>query len=309
VGLTIVRHPLLAAVGFTGSLRAGRIFYDEGSARSVPIPVYAEMGSVNPIFLLPSALAARGDALLDGLVNSMLMGVGQFCTNPGLILGVAGPDFDALRERLAARIAKAQAGVMLHAGMRTSFLDAVYRVKKHGAELLAQGPPASGSEGFTVQPVLLSATSDTLLSDPLLQHEMFGPASILVSCTSTTDMVRVAAGLDGQLTATVHGTPEELSQQRALVQMLQRRAGRVLFNGYPTGVEFGHAIHHGGPYPASSDARTTSVGSAAIARFTRPVCFQGFPQDQLPEAIRDRNTLGLWRMINGTLTQDDVPSR
>lgn len=303
VGLSLVRHPLTRAVSFTGSPRAGRILFDEGGAREEPIPVYAEMGSINPMFVLPGALASRPEALADGIASSMLLGVGQFCTSPGLVIAVRGEGFDRLQSGLASRIATAAPGTMLRATMRTSFRDAVYLARKHGAEQVAVGVDAGTAEGHTVQPVFLTVKAPVLLADQSLQHEMFGPVTMLVICDSVDEMLRVAKALEGQLTASLHGTDAELAHQHALVRVLQHKAGRLIVNGYPTGVEFGHAIHHGGPFPATTDSRSTSVGSAAIARFTRPVCYQDFPQTLLPAPLRDANDAAIWRMVNGTMTR------
>ena len=308
VGLTMVRHPAVRAVGFTGSLRAGRIIFDEAGARPDPIPVYAEMGSVNPIFVLPQALATRAESIADGIAHAALLDVGQFCTSPGVVIAVRGEGFDLLCNRLSAHIGAAASGTMLRPSMRTTFRDAVHLARKRGAEQLALGQPAADADALTVQPVLLSVTAEQFLSDASLQQEVFGPLSIIVRCASMPELMRVAQGLDGQLTATVHGASNEVPAQWELMQVLQHKAGRVIANGYPTGVEFGHAIHHGGPFPASTDARSTAIGSAALQRFTRPVCFQNFPQALLPEPARDSNSHGIWRTINGALSRSAVHS-
>ena len=308
VGLSLVRHQLTRAVAFTGSLRAGRILFDEGGARADPIPVYAEMGSINPVFVLPLALAARAEVIADGIAQSMLLNVGQFCTSPGLIVAVRGAGFDVLCARLAGHVDSAASGTMLRPSMRTSFRDAVHLARKRGADQLAQARPATDVEPLTVQPALLAVSAAEFLTDESWQHEIFGPVAIVVRCESMSEMLRVAHALDGQLTASVHGASDEMPAQWDLFQVLQQKAGRVISNGYPTGVEFGHAIHHGGPFPATTDSRSTSVGSAAMARFTRPVCFQNAPQALLPEPLRDANPVGIWRTINGTLSRASVHS-
>jgi NADP-dependent aldehyde dehydrogenase len=304
VGLAMVRHPLIRAVGFTGSLRGGRALCDAAAARPEPIPVYAEMGSVNPVFLLPSAAAARADALAQGLATSITAGVGQFCTNPGVIVGVRSTGFDSVTQQLTARMAAADAGIMLYEQLATGYSRSVDRAQSKGAEVLA--PSAGETAPRRSRPVLLRVDADHFANDPELREEMFGPVSIVVEARDAADLERVAESMEGQLTATIHGTDEELREHSRLVAILQRKVGRLLFNGYPTGVEVGHAIQHGGPYPASSDSRSTSVGTSAITRFARPVCFQGFPDDALPPELRNTNETGIWRLVNGEHTRTDV---
>lgn len=304
VGLALVRHPLVTAVGFTGSLRGGRALFDAAAARPSPIPVYAEMGSVNPVFLLPSAIAERADALAQGFAQSITMGVGQFCTNPGVIVGVKDVQFDALATQLAAKIGEAPAGVMLYDNLRQGYDRGVERAREKRAEVLS--PADAAPTPLRARPALLRTSGAEFLADAELREEIFGPVSMIVAVSDHVEMERIAEEMEGQLTATIHGTPEELRSHARLVSILTRKVGRLLFNGYPTGVEVGHAMQHGGPYPASTDSRTTSVGTAAITRFARPVSFQNFPDDALPKALRNANTLGMWRMINGKLSKEDV---
>lgn len=304
-GLALVRHPAIRAVAFTGSLGAGRALFDAGAARPEPIPVYAEMGSVNPVFLLPSAVAERGDAIADGLAGSITLGLGQFCTNPGVVLGVGGSDLDRLGEGLADRLGDADPGVMLYARLREDYDGGLARARDRGARSLTAVPqPDAGNA--TARPALLAADAARLIEDPALRQEVFGPASLLVTADGVDDLERVAEALEGQLTATIHGTEAELIEHRRLVEILTRKAGRLIFNGFPTGVEVGHAMQHGGPYPASTDSRTTSVGTAAITRFARPVCWQDFPQSALPAELRDVNDRGIWRLVAGSPTRADV---
>ena len=304
VGLALVRHPLITAVGFTGSLRGGRALFDAAAARPSPIPVYAEMGSVNPVFLLPSAIAERADALAQGFAQSITMGVGQFCTNPGVIVGVKDLQFDALAQQLATRLSDAPAGVMLYDQLRQSYDRGVVRARQKRVEVLA--PADSRATPLRAHPALLRTSGAEFLADPELREEIFGPVSMVVAASDHAEMERIAEEMEGQLTATIHGTPDELHAHARLVSILTRKVGRLLFNGYPTGVEVGHAMQHGGPYPASTDSRTTSVGTAAITRFARPVSFQNFPDASLPKALRNENSLGMWRMINGQLSKEDV---
>jgi 2,5-dioxopentanoate dehydrogenase len=306
VGLALVRHPLTRAVGFTGSLRAGRALFDAAAARPEPIPVYAEMGSINPVFLLPSALAERSAALAQGLAQSITLGVGQFCTNPGVVLGVEGEALARFRAQLAERIHAAQPGVMLYEGIRTAYTAAVERARTKGTEVVAAAPEGASQGACASRPMLLATDGTRFLADAELREEMFGPVSVLVTASDASELERIAGALEGQLTATIHGTEEELGNHARLIDILRRKAGRLIFNGYPTGVEVGHAMHHGGPYPATTDSRTTSVGTAAITRFARPVCYQDFPDSALPAALRNRNELGIWRLVDGELTQADV---
>lgn len=303
VGLALVRHPLVAAVGFTGSLRGGRALYDAAAARPDPIPVYAEMGSINPVFLLPSAAAAADNALADGLAQSMTLGTGQFCTNPGVVVGMHGDALDRVTGVLADRIAAADAGVMLYSQLAEGYAGAIALAQEKGATLLGR---SSTNDMHRVTPALLRVNAQQFIEHRELREEMFGPASIVVGAKDGAEMERVAEALEGQLTATIHGTAAELREHQGLVDILQRKVGRLLFNGYPTGVEVGHAMQHGGPYPASTDSRSTSVGSAAISRFARPLCFQNFPDDSLPNSLRNDNPLGIWRLLDGTPSRDAV---
>ncbi|HET8656334.1 MAG TPA: aldehyde dehydrogenase (NADP(+)) [Longimicrobiaceae bacterium] len=306
VGLALVRHPLTRAVGFTGSLRGGRALFDAAAARPEPIPVYAEMGSVNPVFLLPSALRGRGETLARGLAASIALGVGQFCTNPGVLVAVRGEALDRTATELAARIGGAEAGVMLYDALRRGFVAGVERARASGAEALAIAPTSPREDSAGARPALLAVDAERFLAEPRLQEEIFGPVSLLVTARDDAEMLRVAEALEGQLTVTVHGSDEELRERAELVRILERKAGRLIFNGFPTGVEVSHAMQHGGPYPASTDSRSTSVGTAAITRFARPVCFQDFPEGALPHELRDRNELGILRLVDGEWTREDV---
>jgi NADP-dependent aldehyde dehydrogenase len=304
VGVALVQHPLIQAVGFTGSLRGGRAIFDAAATRPEPIPVYAEMGSVNPVFLLPSAVKERGANIAKGLANSITQGVGQFCTNPGVVVGVASESFSELTQQLAQQIGVTDVGIMLYDGLFRNFASGVQRAQSDGATVIAQGHPAVLPT--RAQATLLGIDAARFIAQPDLRSEMFGPASIVVTGNSVAELEQVAAAMEGQLTASIHGTDAELAEHANLVTMLQRKVGRLVFNGYPTGVEVGHAMQHGGPYPASSDSRTTSVGSASIGRFARPVCFQNFPESALAPELHNRNGSNIWRLINGTLTTDNI---
>jgi alpha-ketoglutaric semialdehyde dehydrogenase len=307
VGLALVRHPRTRAVGFTGSLRGGRALFDAAAARPEPIPVYAEMGSVNPVFLLPEALRERAERVAEGMAQSITLGVGQFCTNPGLIVGVRGEALQRFTEALAEHIRGAPAGSMLYGGMQQGFQRGVEALRgSAGVQLLAESSAVASPERTEGAPVVFATSAATFLDDPHLQEEVFGPSSLVVAAESEEELVAVARALEGQLTATVHATEHELPRHRGLVDALAQRAGRVILNGFPTGVEVCHSMHHGGPYPATTDARTTSVGTAAIGRFARPVSFQGFPREALPPELRDDNPRGIWRMVDGQLSREPL---
>lgn len=303
VGLALVRHPATAAVGFTGSLRGGRALFDAAAARPTPIPVYAEMGSTNPLFLLPGALTDNAAALADGLHGSVTLGVGQFCTNPGLVFVQAGSEADAFLARLRSAFEGSSGGVLLNEGIRQAFDDGVETLGSvEGVETLARSSAGAGPCGAT--PGLFATDGATFERSKELRHEVFGPATLVVRCADGEEMVRLARSLEGQLSAGVHAAEGDSELAGQLVRVLKHKAGRVLFGGFPTGVEVCGAMQHGGPYPSTTDSRSTSVGTAAIDRWLRPVAFQDFPSHHLPSELRDGNPDGLWRRIDGVLTRD-----
>jgi alpha-ketoglutaric semialdehyde dehydrogenase len=302
VGTALVQHPLTRAVAFTGSLRAGRALFDAAARRPDPIPVYAEMGSVNPVFVLPRALAERADAIAQGLRQSVTMGVGQFCTSPGLTIGITGERFDEFVRRMEALIVDAPPGTMLYPALFESYQAGVRRLS--ALDGIRTTPTASGAAAETqARATLFDTSAATFLRHRELREEVFGPSTVVVRCATRDEMEIVAARLDGQLTATIHGTPEDLAEYASLVSILEDRAGRLIFNGFPTGVEVCASMQHGGPYPASTDSRTTSVGAAAIHRFARPVAWQNFPQAALPPELQDGNPRGIWRQVDGEITR------
>ncbi len=306
VSIALVRHPATKAVAFTGSERAGRAIFDAASQRPEPIAAYVEMGSTNPVFVLPGALRERTDAIVQGLTNSVNLGVGQFCTCPGLIFGVENESFKAFRGKLAAAFEQAAPGTMLHPGILKGYEQSLARVRTvKGVEekRSAKASDAAKTEG---SPVLFETNASAWLANEELAEEVFGPSAIVVHVQSEDELLRVAQALSGTLTATIHGTPEDLKAHRKLIAALETKAGRLLFNGYPTGVEVSAAMHHGGPYPATADAKFTSVGTAAIFRFLRPVCYQGFPNDTLPLELQDDNPRGIWRTVDGKFARDGI---
>lgn len=304
-GAALVRHPAIRAVGFTGSRAGGVALMGHAAARSVPIPVFAEMSSVNPMYLLPAALSARAATLAQGFADSLTLGCGQFCTNPGLLLAIDGPHLQRFVEAATEAIAAKPAGTMLTPGIHAAFVTGAAVLREHPrVERLAAGQ--SGHAAFGAQAQLFATDAATFLAHPVLQHEIFGPVSMLVRCRDAVELLSVTRKLEGQLTATLQMDEGDLPMARELLPALERLAGRILANGFPTGVEVGAAMVHGGPFPATSDGRSTSVGTAAIDRFLRPVCYQNFPVELLPVALADANPLGIWRMYDGSLASPAV---
>ncbi|MCE9609273.1 MAG: aldehyde dehydrogenase (NADP(+)) [Chthoniobacter sp.] len=307
MGTALVRHPLTRAAGFTGSRTAGRALFDAAAARPDPIPVFAEMSSLNPVFLLPGALRERSAQIVEGLKNSVTMGVGQFCTKPGLVFGIGGSDFERFAENFAAAMRTAPPGTMLTAGICRAFHEGLTTMERvPGVVALGVSDTAPDAAKTHGEPVVFATDAENFLGQPTLHEEVFGPYTLLVDAPGFPDLVRLARRLEGQLTATIHGTDEDLAEAGVLLAALQRRAGRIVVNGFPTGVEVCPAMHHGGPYPATTDERFTSVGTAAIQRFARPVCLQNLPASALPAELLDANPRGLMRLINGQLTRDAV---
>lgn len=305
VGMAIVNHPLVKAIGFTGSTQGGKAIFAAAGSRPEPIPVYAEMGSTNPVFVLPGAIKARAESIAQGLVASITLGTGQFCTNPGLVLAMDSPETAAFVTESAARLEATAAGTMLTPAIQQAYDWGINRVQQvDGVTRIAAG----AAEGAPCEGVayLLQTTAGTVLRNPTLTEEVFGPSSLLVTAESKAQLYKLAKSLEGHLTATIHATPEDLKEYGELIAILERKVGRLLFNGFPTGVEVSHAMVHGGPFPATTDSRTTSVGTGAIHRFTRPVCYQDFPGDALPAALKDDNPLGIWRLVDGEFTRDGL---
>jgi alpha-ketoglutaric semialdehyde dehydrogenase len=297
LGAALVADPRIKGVGFTGSRAGGTALMRIAAQRAEPIFVHAEMSSINPLFLLPGALAARGPAIAKGFVASLNLGAGQFCTNPGLLLALEGPHLDGFISLAAAEVRGSAAATMLASHIHRAYETGLTRLGGlAGVTVVARGERA---EGCRSQTALLVAQAETVLADKRLQEEVFGPASLLVRCRDLAQLLEVAESLEGQLTACVQMEAADLEMARQLLPVLERKAGRVLFNGFPTGVEVSHSMVHGGPYPATSDPRFTSVGTLAIRRFLRPVCYQDAPAALLPQSLQDGNPLGLWRLKDG----------
>lgn len=307
VGIEMVKHPATAAVGFTGSHAAGRALFDAAASRPHPIPVFAEMSSLNPVFLLPGAVQERGAAIAAGLLGSFTLGVGQFCTKPGLVFAVRGPETDAFLQTLSVAVQGAPCGTMLTSGIRSAFLENREMLTSvPGVQPLAAGGTAADSGKTQAQPSIATTSAQNFLTHPMLATEAFGPFTLLVIADHLREFDSCAMVLEGQLTATLHGNAADLAAARPLLAELERKAGRIVINAFPTGVEVCHAMNHGGPYPATSDVRFTSVGTAAMLRFARPVCYQSLPDDLLPLELKNANPLGLLRLIDGIRTRDPL---
>jgi NADP-dependent aldehyde dehydrogenase len=301
VGAKLVKHPVVKAVGFTGSFGGGKAIFDMAQQREEPIPVYAEMGSINPVFLLDGKLSDEAEEVAEQYAGSVFLGVGQFCTNPGVIVGKEGPALENFKKVLAAKLKENPAGCMLNPKIAEGYREQRAKMlKQSNIEVLAE----PGEEGKTRGSAAVAATdADTFISETMLHQEVFGPYTLIVSCENDAQMKKVAESLEGQLTVSLMGNEDELVARRELVDTCREKAGRVIFNGVPTGVRVCHAMHHGGPFPATTDSKFTSVGTTAIERFVRPIAFQDSPQDLLPEALKDGNPLEIYRTVDGKLTK------
>ncbi len=300
VGEALVRHEAIKAVGFTGSRQGGLALSAIAAAREEPIPVFAEMSSVNPVLIFPGALRNRADAIGAGLAGSIAQGAGQFCTNPGvvLVIGDDGNAIDRLRTALGDGIRATAPQAMLTEGILSAYMKGVEELKHaEGVAELAHGEAAE----LRAPACVFETRASVFAQSPDLQRENFGASSILVRCPTVDDALRVLGGMEGQLTATLQIDAEDHAAAAEIVPALERLAGRILVNGYPTGVEVSHAMVHGGPFPATSDSRSTSVGTLAIDRFLRPVCYQNFPADLLPPELSDTNPTGAMRRVNGNI--------
>ncbi len=305
IGVALVRHPLTRAVAFTGSLRGGRALMDVAAARPEPIPFYGEMGSVNPVFILPRALKERATKMAEAYVQSVNMGTGQFCTNPALVLGVKGAELDTFVQSAGELAAKVAPATMLHRGINEAFDSGVGAWSQiTGLKLAGKSEAVPNPEATQAACQIFTTDLQTFEANPSLHREVFGPCSIITECGTADELLAFARGLEGQLTAAIHGTAEDLREFSPLVRILERKVGRIIFNGFGTGIEPCPSMHHGGPYPAASHSFFTSIGTAGIYRFVRPVCYQGFPDDCLPEALRDENEGGMMRLVDGKFARE-----
>ncbi len=297
-GTALVKHSAIKAVGFTGSRGGGMGLVAAAAARSEPIPVYAEMSSVNPVFLLPAALAARGEAIANGFVTSLTQDAGQFCTNPGIVVALEGPELDAFLVTADAVLTNTPPSPMLTPGIFANFQKGVETfAAQKGVTLVGRGAEADGPNRGSAALFLTDAKS--FLADEALSHEVFGASGIVIACHSIEAIAEVALKLEGQLTVTLQLDAADYPLARQLLPVLERKAGRILANQWPTGVEVSHAMVHGGPFPATSNSGSTSVGTLSIRRFLRPVSYQNIPPELLPAELAEDNPLGITRLFDG----------
>ncbi|MGB0523008.1 MAG: aldehyde dehydrogenase (NADP(+)) [Flammeovirgaceae bacterium] len=303
LGQTLVRHPAIKAVAFTGSFSGGKALFDVANQRTEPIPVFAEMSSINPVILLTSKLKEHHEQLAADLAQSITLGAGQFCTNPGLLIGLDRPEFHQFTEALSKHIEEAQGQTMLHRGIWENFEQGkAESLNQTGVSLLAESKNVDGNNQSKA--ALAQVFGSDFLRNPQLLHEVFGPYSLVITCQDQDELQKVLCALNGQLTCTFIGNDSDFEQHEALIAIAQDKAGRVLFNGVPTGVEVCDSMVHGGPFPATTDSRFTSVGMDAIKRFVRPFCWQNAPQAILPHELKDENSLGIWRKVDGSLSKE-----
>jgi NADP-dependent aldehyde dehydrogenase len=301
-GKALVTHSHTRAVGFTGSYGGGKALFDWANQRAVPIPVFAEMGSINPVFVLPDKLQSSATELAAQVAGSITLGVGQFCTNPGLILGVEGPGLRTFIAELGSAIGKAAPGTMLHPGIAKAYSE------KRGAALAqaevntvaVAATQARENQGV---PTVATASAEAFFKNPLLHQEVFGPFSLVVVCGDAAELLKAARHLEGQLTVSLMATDKDIKEYASLVEAVQDLCGRLILNGVPTGVRVALSMQHGGPFPASTDSRFTSVGADGIKRWVRPLAYQGWTDGALPDALKSGNPLGIWRTINNELTK------
>ncbi len=304
-GQLLVKHELTKAVAFTGSFTGGMALVELAAKRKEPIPVFAEMGSTNPVIIFKEALKNKFSEIAAKLVASVNLGAGQFCTNPGLIITTKTEGFDEFIKELSIRVNETQGSKMFSEGVMRNYILNSEKIFSH-SEVSLLGKGKDGSVSDNVPPAIGLVSAGDFMQRPSLHEEVFGPFSLVVACDSEIQLLKVVEALKGQLTATVHAQEEELVEHREITDTLLDRCGRLLFNGVPTGVEVCSAMQHGGPFPASSDSRFSSVGTSAIKRFVRPVSFQDFPQSFLPKELQDSNPLKIWRQVNNQWSKDPV---
>lgn len=302
IGQALVEHPSTAAVGFTGSINGGRALFDIANKRPNPIPVFAEMGSTNPVVLLPEALKIRSSEIAKEYAGSITLGVGQFCTNPGLLFAIKGEELNEFKIQLSKALEKTTPDTMLHRGIEEAYIKKSNdMVAQAEVELLTQSEtdPTQGQG----RPMIASAKGVDFIKNPALQEEVFGPFSMIIECDNKEELDACIQSLNGQLTGTVIGEQSDFDNHSTTLNILEHKVGRLIFNGVPTGVEVCPSMHHGGPYPSSTDARFTAVGVHSIKRFLRPVAYQNTPNELLPKALRNTNPLGITRLVDGQYTK------
>lgn len=305
VGQQLVAHSGVKAVGFTGSIKGGTALYELAAKRKEPIPVFAEMGSINPVVILPKALEQRGNDLAATYAGSITLGTGQFCTNPGLILGIKSNGLSNFTKELATKIVAINPTCMLHPTIAKSYAANKEKALQQNGLTLVSNYDEAVKENYA-PPVITTVNGATFLENPTLHQEVFGPFSMVVQCENEDELTSVIRQLEGQLTGTIISDENEIANYTEVVNAMQDRVGRIIFNGVPTGVEVCPSMVHGGPFPASSDSRFTAVGTNSINRWVRPFSYQDFPNELLPDALKNENPLGIIRLVNNTKTKNAI---
>ncbi|SED15326.1 NADP-dependent aldehyde dehydrogenase [Tenacibaculum sp. MAR_2009_124] len=306
VGQKLAAHSQVKAIGFTGSIQGGRALFDIASKRDIPIPVFAEMGSINPVVILPDALKTRGEELAKTYANSITLGTGQFCTNPGLILGIESDYFNNFINHLSKEIIKINPTCMLNPSIKKAFSNNQKKVvEEKNVSVKVTYNKEISNENYAPQ-TLAIVSGENFISNPNLQKEVFGPFSLLVKCADKQELEKAISCLEGQLTGTILGNILEINKYNYLLSLLYSKVGRIIFNGVPTGVEVCPSMVHGGPYPSSTDSRFSAVGTSSIKRWVRPFSFQNWPNELLPEELKNENSLGILRLVNNQLTNQPI---
>jgi NADP-dependent aldehyde dehydrogenase len=305
VGVQLVQHPQVKAVGFTGSIRGGRALFDLASKCEEPIPVFAEMGSINPVVILPEALKNRSESLAKTYAGSITLGTGQFCTNPGLLLGIKGKSLSSFIQKLSDEIIKIEPSCMLHPNIIGAYESNKLKALSQ-SEISVVADYGTEVQTNYARQTVTTVEGKTFLENPTLHQEVFGPYSLVVQCENASQLETIISKLEGQLTGTLIGDNDEVSNYPEIVSAMQNRVGRLIFNGVPTGVEVCPSMTHGGPYPSSTDSRFTAVGIHSIKRWVRPFSYQDWPNDLLPNELKNENPLGIIRLVNNKLTNDKI---
>lgn len=301
LGKELVLHPLTTGVGFTGSLQGGKALMEYAAQRETPIPVFAEMSSINPVVFYPDALASQAAQLAQTFAASVTLGMGQFCTNPGLLIALESDALENFLQLLGEAIAGSIPQRMLHSGIQQAYVKGrAHMLAQEGVTLISETTPP---EEDAASPALVRTTAKAFMGNNSLREELFGPYSLVVTCKDKEELIAVLKSLNGQLTTTIIGTEKDTAQWQDLIALQATLAGRVILNQPPTGVEVCAAMIHGGPFPATSDQRFTSVGTSAVKRWLRPVCFQNFPDSMLPDALKSNNPLGIWRTVDNQFSR------
>jgi len=307
MAIKIVEHPHTKAVGFTGSYSGGMAIFKVATNRKKPIPVYAEMSAANPVVILPQILSLKGDAIAEGLANSITQGVGQFCTNPGIIFIIKSEGSENFLDSLSKKFELISPSTMLNKGIHKAYQEGINKLSTtENVAVLSRSKQEADYSKTQARPTILKVSANTFINNPHLSAEVFGPSSLIVECSTIKEMAEALNGLEGQLTGTIHATEEEINNEQSIIEILNKKVGRLLFGGYPTGVEVCDSMVHGGPFPSTSDSRSTSVGTGAILRFVRPICYQNFPNNLLPEELKNENPNNIMRIVDGEYTTNSI---